>query len=289
MNRILLVSDLDGTLLDTAQRISPENLEAIRRFREQGGIFTLATGRMEQSVIPFVQAMNLDVPVIVYNGARIYSPATGEVLYDRHLPLTQALWDQFLEQADDSIGIFLYRGGQVYTPYRNEIVEKHERKDRVPCHLLTDRTVFNDVTKVLLISDDLEKLKRYGQLVEDSGIANEMIYSEWNYLEVLPPDVSKGIALQELQRILNLEHAYTMAVGDNLNDLSMVRCANRGYAVENAHPDLKEAADELTVHHEQHAIAAIIQNYFHNKGANGHEYDLSGDGTDDGENGGQPD
>lgn len=289
MNRILLVSDLDGTLLDTAQRISPENIEAIRRFREQGGIFTLATGRMEQSVIPFVQTLQLDVPVIVYNGARIYSPATGEVLYDRHLPLTQELWDRLLEQADDAVGIFLYRGGEVYTPFRNEIVEKHERKDRVPCILLTDRNVFGDVTKLLLISDDLEKLKRFECIVEDSGMPNEMIYSEWNYLEVLPPDVSKGVALQELQRILNLENAYTMAVGDNLNDLSMVRCANRGFAVENAHPDLKEAADDITVHHEQHAIAAIIQNYFQNMGVNVHGIDLPGNGTNNGENGGQPD
>ncbi|WP_248924656.1 Cof-type HAD-IIB family hydrolase [Paenibacillus hamazuiensis] len=287
MNGTLLISDLDGTLLDKEQQISRQNLAAINAFRELGGIFTLATGRMEESVAPFVEQLNLDVPVILYNGARIYSPATGEVLYEKHLPLTQNLWERMLDGLTADTGLFVYRDGKVYTPSRNEVVERHERKDGVVCKPLSERTVLDRITKLLFICSDLQKLTAYEQMVKDSGMECGMVYSEWNYLEVLPPDVSKGTALLELIRILRLENVYTMAVGDNLNDVSLVEQADCGFAVENAHPDLKKAADDVTVHHEQHAIAAIIKDFFRKRGVSVDE--PFGDSASDSENGGSHD
>ncbi|UKS29425.1 Cof-type HAD-IIB family hydrolase [Paenibacillus sp. HWE-109] len=266
MNQTLFVSDLDGTLLNKDQQISQQNLAAIRIFRELGGIFTLATGRMEAAVMPFIKELDLDVPVILYNGARIYNPITEEVLYDKHLPLLQELWQQIVSSLTIDVGLFVYRDGQVYTPNRNEIVKKHEEKDQVKCSLLTENMVMDRITKLLLISSDLGLLKAVEQLVHDHGMPNEIVYSEWNYLEILPPNVSKGNALQELLRILSIENAYTMAVGDNLNDISLMESADMGYAVENAHPDLKKMADDITIHHEQHAIAAIIKKYLIEQG-----------------------
>ncbi|WP_164716340.1 Cof-type HAD-IIB family hydrolase [Paenibacillus whitsoniae] len=282
MNQTILVSDLDGTLLNKDQQISQQNMAAIRIFRELGGIFTLATGRMEAAVAPFIKELNLDVPVILYNGARIYNPITHEVLYDRHLPLTQELWQQIMNRLTADIGLFVYRNGQVYTPNRNQLVVEHEEKDKVTCSLLTEMTVMDNITKLLLISSDLNKLKAIEQLVQDHGVPHEIVYSEWNYLEILPPDVSKGNALQALLQILSIQNAYTMAVGDNLNDISLMRSADRGYAVANAHPDLKKAADDVTIHHEQHAIAAIIKDYFIEQGVTLDE--PFGDSASDGEN-----
>ncbi|CAN7746906.1 HAD family hydrolase [Paenibacillus sp. LjRoot56] len=282
MNQTVLVSDLDGTLLNKDQQISQQNIAAIRIFRELGGIFTLATGRMEAAVAPFIKELNLDVPVILYNGARIYNPITKEVLYDKHLPLMQELWQQIINSLTDDVGLFVYRDGRVYTPNRNDIVKKHEEKDKVMCSLLTENSVMDKITKLLLISSDLSMLKAIEQLVQDHGMPNEIVYSEWNYLEILPPDVSKGNALQSLLRILSIENAYTMAVGDNLNDISLIQSADRGYAVENAHPDLKKVADDITIHHEQHAIAAIIKDYFIEQGVTLDE--PFGDCASDGEN-----
>jgi hypothetical protein len=90
-------------------------------------------------------------------------------------------------------------------------------------------------------------------------VACEIVYSESNYLEILPQGATKGNALAALLDILNIDGLHTVAVGDNLNDLSMVRKADCGYAVANAHPGLRDIADAVTVHHEQHAIAAIVQ------------------------------
>ncbi|WP_282940345.1 HAD family hydrolase [Paenibacillus sp. RC67] len=263
MKNILLISDLDGTLLNQTHQISLENENAIRRFKEMGGLFTLATGRMEDAVEPFVQKLGVDVPVILYNGAKIVDPVTKKVLYEKKLTIPLSLWSQFMDSliASDDMALLVYRNGQVYAPVRNAVLEKHEHKDGVVCLPFTDDIIAEPVTKVMIISSSIDKVKQLEQAVLDSGLPCEMVYSESNYLEILPQHTTKGTALIELLRILRIDHPYTIAVGDNLNDLALIQQADLGYAVENAHPQLAAAADAVTVHHERHAIAAIIGDF----------------------------
>lgn len=263
MKNILLITDLDGTLLNQTHQISPENEKAIKRFKEMGGLFTLATGRMEDAVEPFVQKLGVDVPVILYNGAKIVDPVTKKILYEKKLTIPLTLWSRFMESltASDDLALLVYRNGQVYAPVRNAVLEKHEHKDGVVCLPFTDDILAEPVTKVMIISSSIEKANELEQAVTDSGLPCEMVYSESNYLEILPEHTTKGTALVELLRILQIDHPYTIAVGDNLNDLAMIRQADLGYAVANAHPQLAAAADAVTVHHERHAIAAIIGDF----------------------------
>lgn len=261
LNKILLVTDLDGTLLDRQQQISIENETAIRRFKEQGGLFTLATGRMEAAVLPIIHKLGIDLPVILYNGAKIYCPLTDTVLYEKRLTIPPALWSVLMESLSDEITLLVYQNGQVFAPLRNALLEKHERKDGVQCLPFEDRILSEPVTKVMIINSNLDKAKRLEQAVLDDGVPCEMVYSESNYLEILPQHATKGTALKELIRILQVDELYTVAVGDNLNDLTMIIEADRGYAVENANSQLTQVADAVTVHHESHAIAAIIAEF----------------------------
>jgi Cof subfamily protein (haloacid dehalogenase superfamily) len=258
VNNILLISDLDGTLLNASQQISLENELAIKRFMEMGGLFSLATGRMEEAVLPFIRKLGLDLPVILYNGAKIYDPVTNKVLYERKITIPQSLWDIILGRLSDELVLLIYQEGQVYAPLRNALLEKHELKDAVRCLPFHESIMQEPITKLLIISSRLEEAKAIEQEVRDSRMPCEMVYSESNYLEILPQHATKGAALRELVRILKQDGLYTAAVGDNLNDLTMIIEADMGYAVGNAHPLLTEAADAVTVHHESHAIAAII-------------------------------
>ncbi|TBL75640.1 Cof-type HAD-IIB family hydrolase [Paenibacillus thalictri] len=259
VNNILIISDLDGTLLNKSHQISPENEDAIRRFTDMGGLFTLATGRIEQSVEPFVRQLGIDLPLILYNGAKIVHPASGKVLFEKYVHIPRKLWDDMLALVSDNIALLFYKDGKVFTTRRCEILERHERKDGVNCILIDKDEVPSEVTKILLIGSPPSLLKAYEELLVKHALPCETVYSESNYLEILPEGVSKGTTLEELTRMLQRETLYTIAVGDNLNDLTMIQSADRGYAVENAHPQLKEAADAITVHHEDHAIASIIE------------------------------
>lgn len=258
MQNLLILSDLDGTLLDPLQRISPENAAAIRRFKKSGGRFTLATGRMEQSVAPFIRELEIDIPVILYNGAKIVHPVTGIVLYEKQLTIEPELWARLYAELSGEVAMLVYKNGEVYTPQRTGMIDAYERKDRIGCLPLDPLSLDEPLTKLLFIGSDPGKLQPVERIIVDSGLRCGLVYSESNYLEVLPDRVSKGAALQELRRLMQVEGLYAIAVGDNLNDLSMLQLADRGYAVENAHPELKAAAHALTVHHERHAIASII-------------------------------
>lgn len=259
LKKILIVSDLDGTLLTSSQTISPENLEAIRRFEQQGGLFTLATGRTEQAVATFVQQLNLTTPMILYNGAKIYCPVTQQVLYEESLDIPVSFWDFIISKLSEDLALLVYRDGNVYSPQRNELLERHERKDGVVSLDLPTDSLDQAVTKLLLIANNPEDLNAIEEKVLAIGLEAELVYSEHNYLEILPFHTSKGNTLRVLLQLLPHKDLHTIAVGDQLNDLSIIQQADDGYAVENAHPTLKFHANKTTVHHEDHAIADIIE------------------------------
>ncbi|MFX3631245.1 MAG: HAD family hydrolase [Candidatus Pristimantibacillus sp.] len=266
MKNILLVSDLDGTLLTSSQKISEENVAAIRRFEEEGGLFTLATGRTEQAVASFIEQLNLRTPLILYNGAKIYCPITHKVLYEKTIVIPDVLWNFILSELSDDLTLLVYRDGEVYAPHRSELLERHERKDGVVCQALPQDKQNDPITKLLLIANSPLDLIKFEKKVEEIGLPSELVYSEHNYLEILPLHASKGNSLLELLQLLPNKELFTIAVGDNLNDLTIIRQADHGYAVENAHPTLKTNAKSITVHHDHHAIADIINELMNNKG-----------------------
>ena len=93
----------------------------------------------------------------------------------------------------------------------------------------------------------------------------DFIRSEKILYEILPKGVSKGAVLCKMAQLLGIEMKNTVAVGDYNNDISMIRAAGRGFAVANAVPEAKEAADYITVSNNEHAIAAIIDGLDQNK------------------------
>ncbi|UCZ52816.1 HAD family hydrolase [Bacillus shivajii] len=256
MNNKLIITDLDGTLLDPNQKISPENKKAIERFKGDGGLFTFATGRMEHAVKDFVEQLNVDIPLILYNGAKIYCPISNKILYEREYDLNMSFWEKLIELSDDQVSLLFYQNGGIYTHEKNAVTEAYEKKDSV--HVKVRDDVYNEpVTKILIIAEG-KKLEQYEKFVQGSPFDFTLVYSESNYLEILPKGVSKGEAVKELKKILNRPSIEAICIGDNLNDYTMVKTADKGIAVGNAHPELKDVASEITVHHEEHAIAKVI-------------------------------
>ncbi|MFC7680132.1 HAD family hydrolase [Paenibacillus sp. GCM10028914] len=259
LKNILFVSDLDGTLLTTSQKISAENVEAIRRFEEQGGLFTLATGRTEQAVAKFVEELNITTPMILYNGAKIYCPVTQKVIYEKTMNIPVSFWQYIFSKLSEDLALLIYRDGQVYSPHRSALLESHEQKDGVVSLDFPLDTLEQFVTKLLLIANDPAELLAIEETIHATGLEAELVYSEYNYLEILPIHTSKGNTLRILLQLLPHKDLRTIAVGDQLNDLTIIQQADDGYAVENAHPTLKIHANNVTVHHEEHAIADIIE------------------------------
>lgn len=264
MKKHLLISDLDGTLLNGKQNISIENKTSIQQFIKDGGLFTIATGRVEDSVGPYVQELGVTLPVILYNGAVIYDYQNQQRIYEQKITNFTPLFKQLQAFSESEyIGINYYQNKKAYVPDYNELIKAHQKKDRIQVREIDAAFDTSYVTKVLLISDAPVVLKKCEKLVLNSGVSCDMIYSEKNYLEILPKHVSKENAVKELLKHLNRTDLHTICVGDHENDLAMLQTADTAYVVENAIDLLKQQNFRETVHHEHHALQSIIEDISH--------------------------
>jgi len=248
---------MDGTLLDRSSKVSRENKAALERFTEGGGLFTLATGRMEKSVMPYFEELPVNVPAILYNGASIYDFEKGKTLWEDNLQ-PDVIWPikQVMERFP-GIGVQFYHGGRVYYVRDNEYMEAHRIREKYKPIRADIDEVPQPWTKVILEWHP-EKLKLVEEFLSGFSEPFSQVYSEPQFLELLNSNTSKGNALKRLTGLLGPEKLCVIAMGDNLNDVELIKAADIGIAVENAHERLKAAADMCCTRHDLNAVAEVI-------------------------------
>lgn len=253
----LLITDMDGTLLDGKRLVSPENSKALRRFTEGGGLFTLATGRMNKTVKPYLEHLPVNVPGIIYNGAAIYDFANEKILWHNCLPDSIGEIAVRILESFPGIGFQVFHGGEVYFAGQNSETEKHsEREGFGPIIAPLDR-IPKPWYKILLAWEP-ENLAQVEAWLRETGGDFHAVYSERQFLELLNPGVSKGHALERLVPMLGIPGLRVVAMGDNMNDIEMLKAADVGIATENALEAVKAAADLCCCSNDSHAVAEVI-------------------------------
>lgn len=253
----LLVCDMDGTLLNSRSRLSLENKLALDRFVAGGGLFTVATGRMEKSVMQYLNELPVNVPAIIYNGAGIYDFKADKLLWQDNLePDVIKPVKQVIERFP-GIGVQFYHGGRTYFVRENVHTRNHMIRENFKPIICEADEVPQPWFKVILTWDP-PKLPEVEDFLKDFDVPFSLVYSEPQFLEVLNSSTSKGNALKVLKRILGLEKSCVIAMGDNLNDVELIREAKVGIAVENAHEALKQAADMCCTDHDSNAVSQVI-------------------------------
>ncbi|HHY46360.1 MAG TPA: HAD family hydrolase [Firmicutes bacterium] len=268
MHYRLLVTDIDGTLVDSNQRLPLENLRSIRWLISSGRLFTFATGRTEESALPFARELGINAPAILYNGAKIVDLERGRILFERALP-PKAAREALALVKPLSVHVTLYLNGKVYVEKIDDTVKEYMRKDRVSCIEAGDlqdflgsiRNTGLSPTKLLLIGDDAI-LSSAQRAVQQHELPVRTVRSEPIYLEILPLGVSKGEALRILCRYLRIPLDQVVAVGNGPNDLEMIETAGLGVAVSNAHPILKQHAGFIAPSSEEAGVSEVISRYF---------------------------
>ncbi|WP_263705491.1 HAD family hydrolase [Shouchella tritolerans] len=251
MYKQLLVSDLDGTLLDEKQQISSENKAAIQAFQACGGQFTIATGRMLSAALPYMEELNIQIPVILGNGTQIYCPKERRLLRSYILKNRESEIERLWRLQSVRVAVLAYIDDCILIPRRNTLISNYESKENVQCEV--SMAPPPKLNKLLVIGSAItEAIQAVGALL------TECVQSDTTYLELLPPGVSKGQALRDLKQLAALADYRVTAIGDQLNDCSLLTNADFGIAVENAHPVLKKIAVSMTKHHCDHALAAVI-------------------------------
>jgi hypothetical protein len=266
-NKILLLSDMDGTLLDSKSRVSKENQAAVKKFIEHGGRFGIATGRSQLNSVLFLDEIQVNAPCILYNGGALYDFAAKRFISMNELPKQGLV--EFIKYC---LKEYPKAAIQIYCPEMCYFVSEEERtgKDIValhqPCRFCKiDRLMDRPWIKIL-ISTEAKQLQAIHKAMADFGLEKiDTVFSSEIYLEVLPFGVNKGSALTRLREYLG-EDYIIYAVGDYNNDVEMLQAADIGIATGNALASLKEVADKITVCNDEHAIADIINHMIEGKG-----------------------
>lgn len=257
----LVAVDLDDTLLDKSNKVSPRTADVIRKAVAQGVTVTVATGRMYQSAVRFARQLELDVPIITYNGALIKACLSEEVLFERPIEL---------ETARGVLQLFKKHGWYIQS-YIDDILCVEEINDKARYYeqmtkveaIAVGDMVYNPQkapTKLLAIAEPSEIEVMWQTIAAEFGDKLYITKSKANYLEMAHPSVNKGQALGFLADKLNITREQIMAVGDSLNDLDMIKYAGWGVAMGNAVERVKNSAQAVTLcNHEDGVAEAIIK------------------------------
>lgn len=258
--------DLDDTLLRSDLTISPSDKAAIRKAVESGIKVLLASGRMVQSMRPYVHELGLDVPVIAYNGALIQEIMSGKILYHHPVPLDEArLIVPIFREA--MIHLNVYINDELYVDELTEWGRKYAVNAGVAPRPVGDvLSYLKEPPHKLLAVGDRELIDSIqARLREEFGGRLQFVKSKANYLEILAPEVSKGGALRELAAVWGIDWSEVMAIGDAPNDLSMVAWAGAGVAIGNADPIVKEKATLIVADHDHNGVAEAFAKLIFNR------------------------
>ncbi len=268
INKKLIVSDFDGTLIDDKNEISDKVRKAIEDYVSCGGVFAVCTGRMLLSILPRVRELGLKGLVAAYQGSVVADIESGEILTENCLSVDDGVdicaYAEKFGYASDA-----YKGEYLYTnlPVGNERIAMYEKVTGVKAnyidgsmseYLRQNNISCNKIT-FLVYPDEREKLYKliYTQFAERFDVTCGALY----LIEVSPKGDDKGSALKYIAGHFNIDLSSTVAVGDNLNDLPMIKAASVGVAVGNAVEGLKSVADYVSVSNNDGAVAEIIEKF----------------------------
>lgn len=256
---ILLCTDLDGTLIDDNRRVSKENTDAIEYFKSEGGKFTFVTGRVPNGAKLMLEYVRPNIPVVVFNGAGIYDFEEDKLLWGLYLDEKAISVVKYVEEKVDGLGLVVCTDDQVFFPKMNRWVDDYFKSENLPLKTPAYTDIKEPWKKVLFVTEDFD-VPKVRKIIAESEFASlyEFVQSSPYYYEILPIEASKGNGLKRLAELVGIDKGKTIAVGDNENDISMIKEASVGIAVANATNDLKKAADIITVSNNENALAAVI-------------------------------
>ena len=254
MQKMLYISDLDGTLLQLNERLSAFGCQTLNQLVASGMLFSYATARSYHTARKCTAGLDAKIPLIVYNGALIVDNQTGEILTenifssrqaaDIYALLKQCGINPIVYSLIDGVEKFSYDQTAVPLPTCNFLDQRRGDGRDHPLtgdeHLLDGKVYYFsciDETARLLTADRLIR-EQFGEICNQ--VCQKDIYSGDQWLEIMPAAASKANAARQLKNITGADRL--VAFGDGKNDLPLFEAADECYAVANAHPLLKSAA-----------------------------------------------
>jgi len=270
----LLAIDLDGTLLNNNGEIDKEDKIALKKFYERGGIIVLASGRMTDCVSLYSKILEIDTPLIVYNGAmvRLREKEKRKIIYHNPVPLK---YSKFIINYCSKNKFFLnfYHNDILYAvndPLLKKYADIYSNQTGAKYILVENLKSFENYkpTKLILITDTENKeIKRtrdyqYKYFKKLFGKNLNIVKTNPEYLEFMNKYVNKGNALKALAQYYGIKRDEIIAFGDGENDLEMILYAGISVVPKNAKEKIKKYAKIVSDYSNDDAYIAKYLNGF---------------------------
>ncbi|AOS60980.1 HAD family hydrolase [Actinoalloteichus hymeniacidonis] len=265
----LVASDIDGTLLDPLEQIRPRTAAVVHRLQAADVPFILATGRAPRFVIPVSRMLDAPGLAVCINGAVVFDTRSeqvrsmhtldavllndvGEALL-RLLPGCTLAVERIKTTGTGLNDEFLGGPGYVH-PWSTE-------------SLIQSATIAEilgrPAVRLMARHDSLSSDEMAAAVTTMLGDVVEVAYStDLGLIDVMPSGISKASGLAEITEDLGISAAEVIAFGDMPNDLPMLRWVGHGVAMGNAHPEVRDIADEVTVSNAEDGVAHVLERWF---------------------------
>ncbi len=242
----MIVSDLDGTIFKWGDPLLELTIAAVGRLTRAGKLFTLASGRMPGSLTPFAHRLGANAPLICYGGALIYDPSTDSDIYQRTIPIEVS--STVLHEAKRrGLAVNVYRRDELLIESLDESSPAYRSWLRSGARAVGDLTEFLDPEPLHLaiICDESQKYALTEELrAMFAGQAN-VSSGHPNMVEFNQVGVSKGRALEWLSARMSIDRSQVLTIGNDLNDLEMLKWSGVALAVSDSPEELLSVADEI--------------------------------------------
>lgn len=270
---LMVASDIDGTLLDSRDRVSPRLKSAISRMIRRGVPLTLATGRPARWLQPVLDQLPVRPVCVCGNGAVLYDSGRDVVLADHSLPSdaqAEVVAIARSVMADvGPVGVAVERAGRSALDPSDELFvvgPAYAHAWESTEHGICEETemMSEPATKMLLSNPGMASAELHSIIAPHipADLAHVTYSMPEGLIEVSAPGVTKRAGLDELAGLVGATAADVVCFGDMPNDIEMLRWAGIGVAMGNAVPAVREAADEVTATNDDDGVARVLERWF---------------------------
>jgi len=255
----LLISDVDGTLVDREKRLTQATIEAVGRLHGAGIGFTIISARPRSGLMPLIEKLDLDEPVGAFNGGIVFR-RSGEVLAHHRIDpaVARGIWAMV---GDAAVDRWVFADDRWYASTDQGAHVDSERRASAQEPVVIDdfEPVLDRADKITFVSDDQPLLAGLAERVSGEWSNRATVaQSQTYYLDVTAPEANKGAGIAALAASFGVPLDETAAIGDQANDLPMLARAGLAIAMGNAPDAVKAQAHDVSRANDQDGVAWAI-------------------------------
>lgn len=258
----LVVSDVDGTLIDENKALTDKTKAAVQKLQEAGILFTITSARPPFGLNAIAETLQLQYPIASFNGGLISTPEGKPI--DR-TPLDSSIIPKIITTVENSgIDIWLYSDRHWYVKKLHGFHVDHH-KDTIqfePTLIKSIDEVEDKIVKIVGASSDFDAVARCEKETQKQfGDSLAATRSQPYYLDITHPQANKGKAVEQIARHLNIPLAEVATIGDSFNDISMFANSGISVAMGNADAEVQKKATHVTASNKEEGFAKAIDRF----------------------------